>query len=62
MTKSVVRAMDAITSICANAESGGITVDKFVVAGASKRGWTAWTVAAVDRRVVAIFPHSTRAA
>jgi len=56
MTKSVVRAMDTITSICASPEGGGTAVDKFVVAGASKRGWTAWTVAAVDGRVVAIIP------
>lgn len=56
MTKSVVRAMDAISSFCARPEGGGVTVDKFVLAGASKRGWTAWTTAAVDRRVAAIVP------
>ena len=33
-----------------------MTVDKFVVAGGSKRGWTTWTTAAVDPRVVAICP------
>src|SRR5438445_6424871 len=56
MTKSVVRAMDAITSFCRNAAGGGIEVDRFVVGGASKRGWTAWTTAAVDKRVVAVVP------
>src|SRR6516225_2439044 len=56
MTKSVVRAMDTITSFCASPDGGGIPVNKFVVGGASKRGWTAWTVAAVDNRVVAIIP------
>ena len=35
---------------------GGVTVDKFVVAGGSKRGWTTWTTAAVDPRVIAIVP------
>jgi PhoPQ-activated pathogenicity-related protein len=53
MTKAAVRAMDAVTDFC---KSGGIAVDKFVVSGASKRGWTTWTTAAVDNRVIAIAP------
>jgi PhoPQ-activated pathogenicity-related protein len=56
MTKSVVRAMDTISSFCTSSEGGGVTVDKFVLAGASKRGWTAWTAAAVDGRVAGIIP------
>ena len=56
MTKSAVRAMDAITSFCASAEGGQVKIDGFVVAGGSKRGWTTWTTAAVDKRVVAIVP------
>src|SRR5215471_599359 len=56
MTKSVVRAMDTVTSFCASSEGGGVTVDKFVVGGVSKRGWAAWTVAAVDSRVAGIIP------
>jgi len=53
MTKAVVRAMDTVQS-----EHPGIT--GFVVGGASKRGWTTWTTAAVDAvtdsRVEAIIP------
>jgi PhoPQ-activated pathogenicity-related protein len=56
MTKSVVRAMDTVTAFCASPEGGEVSIDKFVVGGASKRGWTAWTVAAVDNRVAAILP------
>jgi PhoPQ-activated pathogenicity-related protein len=56
MTKSVVRAMDTVTSFCASPAGGGLAVDKFVLSGASKRGWTAWTTAAVDNRVIAIIP------
>lgn len=53
MTKAAVRAMDTVTDFCGKS---GVTVDRFVVAGASKRGWTTWTTAAVDRRVVSIVP------
>jgi PhoPQ-activated pathogenicity-related protein len=56
MTKSAVRAMDTITSFCSSTEGGQIPIDGFIVAGGSKRGWTTWTTAAVDRRVVAIVP------
>ena len=56
MTKSVVRAIDTVTAFCHSEQGGGIAVDRFVVGGASKRGWTAWTTAAVDSRVVAVVP------
>ena len=50
MVKSGVRAMDAISEFLHN------RVDRFVVSGASKRGWTAWLIAASDKRVVAVMP------
>jgi len=53
MTKAAVRAMDTVVSHCGGER---LAVDRFVVAGASKRGWTAWTTAAVDRRVAAVVP------
>ncbi len=56
MTKAAVRAMDAATAFLASAEGGSVKIDRFVVAGGSKRGWTTWTAAAVDKRVVAIAP------
>ncbi len=56
MTKAAVRAMDTVTAFCRTSEAGTHTIDKFVVAGGSKRGWATWSTAAVDRRVVAIIP------
>jgi PhoPQ-activated pathogenicity-related protein len=56
MTKAAVRAMDTVTSFAASKKGGSHRVDRFVVVGASKRGWTTWTTAAVDPRVVAIVP------
>ena len=56
MTKSAVRAMDTITAYAASTAGGGTKVERFVVGGGSKRGWTTWTTAAVDSRVVAIIP------
>lgn len=58
MTKAAVRAMDTITAVMAAPEAGAVKVEKFVVSGGSKRGWTTWTLAAVDQRVVAIVPAS----
>ena len=56
MTKAAVRAMDTVTALCGSAQGGGVKVGSFVVSGASKRGWTTWTTAAVDQRVIAIIP------
>ena len=56
MTKAAVRAMDTITAVCASDAGGQVSVREFVVAGGSKRGWTTWTTAAVDKRVRGIFP------
>jgi PhoPQ-activated pathogenicity-related protein len=58
MVKSAVRAMDCIQELLASDEGGNLKVEKFVVAGGSKRGWTTWCTAAVDKRVAAIVPSS----
>jgi PhoPQ-activated pathogenicity-related protein len=54
MTKAAVRAMDTIQAWAHKAHQQQI--EKFVVTGASKRGWTAWLVGAVDPRVSALAP------
>jgi len=56
MVKSAVRAMDTVQSLMAGERGGKVAVNRFVVAGGSKRGWTTWLTGAVDRRVVAIVP------
>ncbi len=56
MVKSAVRAMDTVTLFLGSEEGGNTTVDTFVVAGGSKRGWTTWMTAAVDPRIKAIIP------
>ena len=58
MVKSAVRAMDCVQELCASDEGGKFKVEKFLVAGGSKRGWTTWCTAAVDKRVAAIMPFS----
>ncbi len=56
MVKSGVRALDAVQEFMASEAGGRLRIEQFVVAGGSKRGWTTWLVAAVDKRVVAIMP------
>ena len=48
--------MDTVASVVLSTSENALTVDRFVVAGGSKRGWTTWTTAIVDPRVIAIAP------
>ena len=53
MTRAVSRGMDVVQEVI---NKQGAAIDSFVVAGASKRGWTTWTTAIADDRVQAIVP------
>ncbi len=54
MVKSTIKAMDAIEQIVHTNHNQ--TIKRFVMSGASKRGWTTWLAAAFDKRIVAIAP------
>jgi PhoPQ-activated pathogenicity-related protein len=54
MVKSAVRGLDTVQQFAA--QHLGQRVERFVVSGASKRGWTTWLTGAVDPRVKAIAP------
>ncbi len=57
MVKSAIRAMDAVSEVVKDQELGSHhRVDRFVLTGGSKRGWTAWLAAAMDDRVAALIP------
>uniref|UniRef100_A0A914CGS3 Uncharacterized protein n=1 Tax=Acrobeloides nanus TaxID=290746 RepID=A0A914CGS3_9BILA len=58
MVKGSIRALDTITDfVNTNLPHLGCQLDYYIVAGASKRGWTTWLVGAVDPvRVKAIVP------
>jgi PhoPQ-activated pathogenicity-related protein len=54
MVKSAARAMDAVQELAR--QQWGLSIARFTVTGASKRGWTAWLTAAVDSRVAGVAP------
>lgn len=53
MTKSVTAAMDALQEY---SKTSSAPITKFIVGGASKRGWTTWLTGAEDKRVIGIVP------
>ena len=56
MVKAGVKAMDATQEFMKSDAGGKVAINQFVVAGASKRGWTTWLIGAVDERVIGIMP------
>jgi PhoPQ-activated pathogenicity-related protein len=54
MVKSAVRAMDTVQKFAQ--QEWQMDVQRFLVTGASKRGWTTWLTAATDDRVDALAP------
>ncbi|MBB74814.1 MAG: hypothetical protein CMJ75_09905 [Planctomycetaceae bacterium] len=56
MVKAVIRAMDSVQSLLKSRAANPLSIEQFVIAGGSKRGWTTWMTAAADDRVTAILP------
>jgi PhoPQ-activated pathogenicity-related protein len=54
MVKSAVRGMDAVQELAK--QQGLEPIERFMVTGASKRGWTTWLTAAIDPRVGGLAP------
>ena len=57
MVKAVIHALDAVQAY-SREQSGLGPIEDFALLGSSKRGWTAWLVAAQDPRIRALIPVS----
>ena len=55
MTKGAKRGLDTITQV-AKQRVPESDIQRFMVSGASKRGWTTWSLAATDQRVKVMAP------
>ena len=56
MTKAVIKAMDTVSDISYSKHLTNTNITRFIISGASKRGWTTWLTAAADKRVIAFAP------
>jgi PhoPQ-activated pathogenicity-related protein len=56
MVKSATAAMTAVQQFLASDAGGKQSIDGFVVAGGSKRGWTTWLTGIEDKRVIGMIP------
>lgn len=57
MVKAVTRSLDAVQAF-SRQDASMDAIDGFALLGSSKRGWTAWLVAARDPRIRALIPVS----
>ncbi len=57
MVKAVIVSLDAVQAF-SREPSGPAAIEDFALLGSSKRGWTAWLVAAHDPRIRALVPVS----
>jgi len=55
MTKAAKRGLDTLAAV-AKEKDESLNIDRFLVSGASKRGWTTYSLGVTDRRVIAIMP------
>ncbi len=56
MVKSAVAAMTATQQCLEKFSEARVLAHRFIVTGSSKRGWVAWLVGLMDRRVIGIVP------
>ena len=53
--QGTIKAMDTV-ELFVNEDLGLASIDRFMLSGQSKRGWTTWLSSPIDRRVIAMAP------